>query len=58
MHATSVHAKGATDYAVKHLADVYKLIAAQKILGWTDGERAVKRLEEKAAENAETHMIP
>ena len=52
-----VDAKGPTDYAAKHLANVYKLIGAQKILGWTDGEYAVKRLKEKAAKDAEIEMI-
>ena len=43
VHATFVDAKGLTNYAVKYLAGVYKLIGAQKILGWTDGEPAVKK---------------
>ena len=44
IHASFVDAKGPTDYAVKYLANVYKLLGSQKILGWTDGEPAVKRL--------------
>ena len=58
IHASFVDAKGATDYAVKYLANVYKLIGSQKILGWTDGEPAIKKLKKKAAEAAEIEMVP
>ena len=56
VHTTFVDAKGPTDYAVRHLANIYKLVRAQTILGWTDGEHAVKRLKERAAKDAEIEM--
>ena len=58
VHATFVDAKGPTDYSTKHLANIYKLVGSQKILGWTDGENAVKRLEQVAAKIAEVESIP
>ena len=36
IHATFVDAKGPTDYGFKHLANVYKLIAGQTMLGRSD----------------------
>ena len=58
MHASFVDAKGPTEYATRFLANVFKLIGHKDILGWSDGEYAINKLKQRAAQAAEVNMIP
>ena len=51
-------AKGPTEYATRFLANVFKLIGHKDILGWSDGEYAINKLKQRAAQAAEVNMIP